>query len=211
MRIVPGGAVRGSLGCSEFDTAAVADATEISRSGEPQTRTYEHELGTIEVYLEPHAPAALLAIVSATDVARSLARLGGDLGMRRALIEPRVERVGADDRAGFDEIRAELGYLGPGPRDAVVFTDHDAPGIADLLEAALRTDAGFIGVVGSRRHVGHYVEELRDRGIGDEALARIRSPLGLDLGGRGAQEVALSIAAGLVAARYGRDGGWLDR
>jgi xanthine dehydrogenase accessory factor len=64
--------------------------------------------------------------------------------------------------------------------------------------------------MGSRRHVGPYVEALREMGLGDDELARIRSPLGLDLGGRSPEEIALSIASGLVAARHGRDGGWLD-
>jgi xanthine dehydrogenase accessory factor len=75
----------------------------------------------------------------------------------------------------------------------------------------LRSQVRFIGVMGSRRHVGRYVEDLRAAGFADADLARIRSPLGLDLGGRGPEEVALSIAAGLVADRYGRQGGWLDR
>jgi xanthine dehydrogenase accessory factor len=64
--------------------------------------------------------------------------------------------------------------------------------------------------MGSRRHVGPYVAELRERGFDDEQLGRIRSPVGLDLGGRTPDEIALSIAAGVVAARHGRDGGWLD-
>ena len=63
---------------------------------------------------------------------------------------------------------------------------------------------------GSRRHVGPYVETLRSMGFGDEDLARVRSPLGLDIGGQTPQEIALSIAAGLVAARTGRSGGWMD-
>ena len=95
-------------------------------------------------------------------------------------------------------------------RTDVIFTDHDAPGIADALSDALRTPARFIGVMGSRRHVGPYVADLRERGFDDEQLARIRSPVGLDLGGRTPDEIALSIAAGVVAARHGRDGGWLD-
>ena len=93
----------------------------------------------------------------------------------------------------------------------VVFTDHDAEGIADQLAEALRSPARFVGVMGSRRHVGPYVETLRARGLEDDDLARIRSPLGLDLGGRSPEEIALSIAAGVVAARHGRNGGWLDR
>jgi xanthine dehydrogenase accessory factor len=95
--------------------------------------------------------------------------------------------------------------------DEVVFTDHDAPGIADMLERVLRSPVRFVGVMGSRRHVAHYVEELRSRGLSDEELERIRSPLGLDLGGRRPEEIALSIAAGLVAANHDRGGGWLDR
>jgi xanthine dehydrogenase accessory factor len=55
------------------------------------------------------------------------------------------------------------------------------------------------------------VEPLRARGFGDAEMARVRSPVGMDLGGRSPAEIALSIAAGLVAARSGREGGWLDR
>ena len=65
--------------------------------------------------------------------------------------------------------------------------------------------------MGSRRHVGPYVEALRAMGFGDDDLARVRSPVGIDLGATSPEEIALSIAAGLVAARAGRDGGWLDR
>jgi xanthine dehydrogenase accessory factor len=95
--------------------------------------------------------------------------------------------------------------------DEAVLTDHDAPGVTETLAILLRSPVRFVGVMGSRRHVGHYVEELRSRGFGEDELARIRSPLGLDLGGREPEEIALSIAAGLVAARHDRDGGWLDR
>jgi xanthine dehydrogenase accessory factor len=64
--------------------------------------------------------------------------------------------------------------------------------------------------MGSRRHVGPYLEDLRAMGFDDDELARIRSPLGLDLGGRRPEEIAVSIAAGILASRHGRDGGWLD-
>jgi xanthine dehydrogenase accessory factor len=66
-------------------------------------------------------------------------------------------------------------------------------------------------VMGSRRHVAHYVESLAAMGFHEADLSRIRSPLGLDLGGRSPEEIAVSIAAGLVADRHGRQGGWLDR
>jgi xanthine/CO dehydrogenase XdhC/CoxF family maturation factor len=105
----------------------------------------------------------------------------------------------------------ELADLEVDAESRVVFTDHDAPGIAEALALVLRSPARFIGVMGSRRHVGPYVDELRAMGFGDDDLARIRSPLGLDLGGRRPEEIALSIAAGLVADANDRDAGWMDR
>ncbi len=194
MRIVPGGEVHGTLGCA----------------GEPGIRTYHHELGDVEVYLEPSRRAPALVVVSATDVARELARLAPSLGFAPILVETRPERV-TDADASSMPVARELGDVEIDARTRLVFTDHDAPGIAAALAGALRSPAPFIGVMGSRRHVGPYVEELRSMGFGDEDLARIRSPLGLDLGGRRPAEVALSIAAGLVADEYQRDAGWLDR
>jgi molybdenum cofactor synthesis domain-containing protein len=208
--IVPGGPLGGTLGCAEFDEAAIAIAPEILLAGEPQLRTLTHDLGEVEVLFEPELEPALLAIVSATDVARELQALGRRLGFTAALVEPRAERLTAGDRGLGWAVHGSLEELALDARSAVVFTDHDAPGIAEMLAGVLRSPAGFVGVMGSRRHVAPYLEELRSLGLGDEEVQRIRSPLGLDLGGQRPEEIALSIAAGLVAHRHGRAGGWLD-
>lgn len=207
MRIVPGGAVHGTLGCAEFDEAAVRDTAEIARSGTAQTRRYEHENGSVLVFFDPPAVRSRVVVVSATDVARAIRRHLADLDDVVVLVEPRADRLTGADRPAV----ASLGDAGIDGRTDVVFTDHDAEGIEDLLAEALRSPARFVGVMGSRRHVGPYVASLRAMGFDDAALARIRSPLGLDLGARTSEEIALSITAGLVAARHGRDGGWLDR
>ena len=206
MTIEPGGVVSGTLGCAEFDAAAVDAAQEVHREGRPEVRTFHHPEGDVEVFLEPFTGPIRLVLVSATDVARALRDVMERQGRVVVLVEPRSERLAAEDGAAvpFEDVELEA-------NDEVVFTDHDAPGITDMLERALRSPAHFIGVMGSRRHVGHYVEDLRSRGFGDDELGRIRSPLGLDLGGRRPEEIALSIGAGLVAARHERDGGWLDR
>ena len=211
MRIVPGGEVHGTLGCSEFDEAAAEIAVEVDRAGEPQTRTLHHALGDVEVYFEPHRPPPRLVVVSATDVARELRALLSRLGWESVLVEPRAERVTAEDRTTPGGVAASVEEVGLGPDDGVVCTDHDAPGVAEAVAAALRAGARFVGVMGSRRHVGPHLEQLRAMGFGEEDLARVRTPVGLDLGGRSAPEVALAVAAGLVAARHGRGGGWLDR
>jgi molybdopterin adenylyltransferase len=207
MSIVPGGEVHGTLGCAEFDAAAVEAAAEVQERGEPEVRTFHHEQGDVEVYLEPHGAPPRLVVVSATDVARSLRAEMERQGRLVLLIEPRTERIVPED----DPFVSSLDDVRLGPDDEVVFTDHDAPGISDMLTTLLRSPVRFVGVMGSRRHVAQYVEELRTRGFSDEDLGRIRSPLGLDLGGRRPEEIALSIAAGLVASRHDREGGWLDR
>jgi molybdopterin adenylyltransferase len=210
MSIVPGGPVSGTLGCAEFDEQAIADAAEVVASGEPQTRTLHHDLGDVEVFFEPHLPPKRLVVVSATDVARSLRGLAAPLGYRTILVEPRQERLTPADEAAVGGAAASLDDL-LDDRTALVFTDHDAPDVAGMLGAALRSPARFIGVMGSRRHVAPYLVDLRGMGFTEEDLARIRSPVGLDLGGRRPEEIALSIAAGLVAAENGRDAGWMDR
>jgi molybdenum cofactor synthesis domain-containing protein len=205
------GPLEGTLGCAEFDSAALRDAPEIMRSGRPETRSYSHELGTIEVFLEPRVNRPTLVVVSATPVALELLRLGRSIGYRTVLVESRSERVTAGHRSAADNVASTVDELSIGPETDAIHTDHDAPGVAQSVARLLRSPARFVGVMGSRRHVGPHVEELRARGLNEEDLARIRTPVGLDLGARTPAEIALSIAAGLVAARSGRGGGWLDR
>jgi molybdopterin adenylyltransferase len=209
LTVVPGGEVHGTLGCAEFDDAAIRDAAEVYAAGEPSTRTYRHEDGSVEVYLEPHRPRPTVALVAATDVARALRRHVEALGFDPVLVEPRAERLAPDDRTG--RTASALDDIDLGSDDVVVVTDHDMPGVAGVVAAALRTPARFIGVMGSRRHVGPYLDELRAMGFSDADLGRVRSPVGLDLGGRTPEEIALAIAAGVVADANGRGGGWLDR
>jgi molybdopterin adenylyltransferase len=218
IEVGPGGPLSGTLGCAEFDAAAVELAARVREEGVPTTARFSHELGELQVFAEPRTVEPLLVVVSATPVALELLRFARALGYRSVLVEPRVDRVLHEHRteAGsvLEDLAAAVGSGGHPPLDeraAVVLTDHDAPGVAETLAAALATPAGFVGVMGSRRHVGPHVDELRAMGVDDQALGRVRSPVGIDLGGKTPVEIALSIAAGLVAARTGRDAGWLDR
>jgi molybdopterin adenylyltransferase len=207
MLIVPGGEVHGTLGCAEFDAGAVVAAAEVAASGAPQTRVLHHDLGDVEVYLEPHLPLKRVLVISANDVARAVGSFLHRLGYGVILVESRIDRITEGDRPWSPSLEG----LQLDERCAVVFTDHDAPGVTEMLATLLGSTVRFIGVMGSRRHVAHYVQGLRDQGFSDEALARIRSPLGLDIGGREPEQIALSIAAGIVADANQRDGGWLDR
>jgi len=197
----------GTLGCSEFDAAALADAAHVAEAGAPVLRTYRHELGSIEAYIEPHAPAPSLVVFAATPIARSLLRLAPEVGFRTVLVETRKERLqGAEWPPAIESLDRVGAALGS--EVYAVHTDHDAPDLVQALEALLPKDPRFIGLVGSRRHTGHHLESLRAKGVSEDVIARIQSPVGLDLGASTPGEIALSILAGVVAVRKGRRGGW---
>lgn len=91
-----------------------------------------------------------------------------------------------------------------GPTDAVCVLTHDVKFDIPALVAALATDVGYIGAMGSRRTHADRVERLRDEGVSDADLERIMAPIGLDLGGRTPEETAVSITAEIIAGRTGR-------
>jgi xanthine/CO dehydrogenase XdhC/CoxF family maturation factor len=200
----------GTLGCSEFDSAALADADSVATAGVPQVRTYSHDLGSIEVYLEPYESAPTLVVFAATPVAKSLLRWAPEVGFRPLLVETRPMRLaGAEWPAHLSSLEDLSAAV---PDDIyVVHTDHDAEDMVAALDAVIRKKPRFIGLVGSRRHTGHHLEALRANGVPEEVIAKIQSPVGLDLGAVKAEEIALSILAGLVAVRRRGHGGWKQK
>ena len=207
LSVVPGGEVHGTLGCAEFDEQAIDAAAEVLAAGEPTTRVLHHEDGDVEVYLEPHRAPPRLFAVSATDVARALRRHLGALGYEVVIVEPRRERVAVDDHP----VVADLDGVALSERDAVVLTDHDAPYATAMLAHAARSPARFVGMMSSRHHVARHLDALRAMDVPDDVVARVHAPVGLDLGRKDAEGIALSIAAGIVADANGAGGGWLDR
>jgi xanthine dehydrogenase accessory factor len=199
--------IAGTLGCSEFDSAALADAARIAQSGAPQLRTYRHDLGSIEVYLEPYTATPILVVFAATPVANALLRWAPEVGFRPVLVETRAERLASGEWPGAITSLGSLQDILAGDVYAV-HTDHDAADLVQSLETLLQADPRFIGLVGSRRHTGHHLEALRAKGVPEDVIARIQSPVGLDIGARTPPEIALSILAGLVAMRRGGGGGW---
>jgi xanthine dehydrogenase accessory factor len=189
--MVRGASLAGTLGCSEFDSAALADSTAIAEAGAPQVRTYRHDLGSIDVYVEPYPAAPILVVFEATPVAQALVRWAPEVGFRTLLVEKLADLPAA--------LGGEL---------YVVHTNHDAEDLVQALEKVLPRKPRFIGLVGSRRHTGHHLEALRAKGVPEDVIARIQSPVGLDLGARTPAEIALSILAGLVAVRRGGSAGW---
>lgn len=200
----------GTLGCSEFDSAALEDAPRVADAGSPQLRTYQHDLGSIEAYLEPHATVPTLVVFAATPVARALLDWAPELGFRPVLVETRPDRLKGQAWPHAVTAMADVAAT-LGTDVYAVHTDHDAPDIVEALETLLPARPRFIGLVGSRRHTGHHLEALKAKGVSDDVIAQIQTPVGLDLGGVTPAEIAISILAGIVARRRGRSGGFIER
>ncbi|HVM19757.1 MAG TPA: XdhC family protein [Egibacteraceae bacterium] len=215
------GVLAGTLGCSEYDAIGIALAAEaLAGPAALRRRTGGPEAGDqpgVELFAEVHEPEPAVLVIGSNPVARAVAALARTLGRRAVLISP----GGDTDVAKGVEVKADdperyLLAAPPGDADAVVISDHDASWVEAVLRVALASDARFVGMLGSRRHAPAVVRRLRDAGIPDAHLERLRTPCGLDIGSRTAEEIALSIVAEIVAIERGRAGGplrvqWVDR
>jgi molybdenum cofactor synthesis domain-containing protein len=210
MLLGPGGPLTGTLGCSDFDTAVANEAAKIIAGGVSTVRTLEHDLGTIDVYLEPYTRRARLVVIGATPVALWLLRWGRDLGYEPILVENRSDWVTIEHREAAARVESTGEAISHSPPLDVVHTDHESPAVADQIAALLPLNPRFIGIIGSSRHTGGHIRQLNERGLDPEQIARIQSPVGLNLGAKTPPEIALSILAGLMRHRTGRRGEWLD-
>jgi molybdenum cofactor synthesis domain-containing protein len=145
-----------------------------------------------------------LVTISASPVSLMLLHWGRELGYRTVLVEPDDARISVDHRRHADRVAVSVDEAGIDPTCDVVATDHDIADLADHLAAALRSDARWIGLMGSPRHTAPHVAPLRERGFSDDQIARIERPIGLDIGSHTPAEIALATLAGLVADRNNR-------
>ena len=207
--------VLGSLGHPVLDEVAARDVLGELELGQTCVRHYgaggEQRMEDLTLFVESFAPQPRMLIFGAVDFTAALARVAKVLGYKVVVCDAR--RVFAT-RKRFpmaDEIRVEwpddvFDAYGPKlrPTDAVCVLTHDTKFDIPAVVRALATDVGYIGVMGSRRTHAKRVERLREAGVGDEGLARLMAPIGLDIGGRTPEETAVSVVAEIVAVRAGR-------
>jgi xanthine dehydrogenase accessory factor len=195
----------------ELDAVLAAEALQSESSSGATVRALRWRGDTARVFVEVFPPPLRLYIVGATHTAIPLCRMAKELGFRVSVIDARSifaseerfpeadERIHAWPEEAFEKVDLDAAAH-------VVTLTHDPKFDLPALAFALRSQAGYIGALGSRITHARRVAELREQGFSDAELARIRTPVGLDIGGRTPEEVALSILAEMVAARRGRDG-----
>jgi xanthine dehydrogenase accessory factor len=162
------------------------------------------ESGVVDgAFLHVFAPPVRLVIVGAVHVAQALARLAAELDLQVVVVDPRKAFATEERFPGVARVTlwpdAALAGLTLDARTAVITLTHDPKLDEPALAAALRSPAFYIGALGSKKTHAARLGRLRGDGFDDEALARIRGPVGLAIGARSAPEIALSILAEVVA------------
>jgi len=211
----------GTIGGGAGEAQAMADALDALHEGESRLVKYSFRGkdaddfgicgGEMRVFIEVVGVKPTLLIAGAGHVGQPLAQIGALLGFRTIVADDRPE-FASPKRFPFaaELIVAPLERLG----EKVRVTNHTYVVIATrgheqdeiVLRQMIRTPAAYIGLIGSRRKVKTLFNHLRAEGVSEETLARVRAPIGLDLGGRTPAEIAVSIIAEILMTRYGGEG-----
>ncbi|WP_138845113.1 XdhC family protein [Rhodococcus pyridinivorans] len=212
----------GQLASSRMYDAVVDDARgllEVGRSGTLHYGTDGERRGEgMSVFVNVFQPPPRLIVFGAIDFASAMARLGSFLGYTVTVCDargvfatearfPGAHEVIVDWPHRYLAAEAEAGRVDA--RTVITVLTHDPKFDVPLLEVALRLDVAYVGAMGSRRTHDDRMERLRETGLTEEELARLSSPIGLDLGARTPEETAVSIAAEIIALRWGGGGGRL--
>lgn len=210
----PGGS-EGSLGTTRLDDTIREDAIGMLAAGTTGFLHYGPEgerLGEgLEVFVLSYAPPAQMFIFGAIDFSAALVRVGKVLGYRVTVCDARPvfatkKRFPDADEVVVDWPHRWLEKQDVDERTVIAVLTHDPKFDVPALQVALRTNAGYIGAMGSRRTHEDRLVRLKEAGISDAECERLHSPIGLDLGARTPEETAISIAAEIVQARWGGSG-----
>ncbi|GAA4555945.1 XdhC family protein [Planotetraspora kaengkrachanensis] len=209
------GSSSGSLGSDRLDAAVDDDVRGMLAQGITGIRRYgaqgERRLDDLQVFVQSFAPAPRMLVFGAIDFAAAVAKIGKFLGYHVVVCDARPVFATAKRFPDADEVVVKwphdyLSTVQVDERTVICVLTHDPKFDVPLLEVALRTPAAYVGAMGSRRTHEDRLARLREVGLKDDDLARLRSPIGLDLGARTPEETAVSIAAELIQLRWGGTG-----
>jgi xanthine dehydrogenase accessory factor len=217
--------LEGNMESDRARSAIANDARGLLASGRSELLTYgpdgQRRGEGMRVFCAAYAPKPRMLVFGAIDFAAAVARLGSFLGYHVTVCDARPVFATLSRFPDAHEVvvqwphrylseQAAAGAIDP--RTVICVLTHDPKFDLPLLEVALRLpDVAYIGAMGSRRTHADLMERLRAAGLSDEELAHLSSPIGLDLGARTPEETAVSIAAEIIALRWGGGGGRLAR
>ncbi len=205
----------GTLGEPDLDRVVARDALGELESGLTSTRHYglhgEARQREVSVFVESFAAPPRMVIFGAVDFTAALVRIAKVLGYRVTVCDARavfatVLRFPMADEVVNDWPDRYLAKVGEelGPRDAICVLTHDHKFDVPAIAAAVKTGVGYLGAMGSRRTHEQRTQRLREAGLTDGEIARVMSPIGLDIGARTPEETAVAVCAEVIALRTGR-------
>jgi xanthine dehydrogenase accessory factor len=207
--------VLGGLGDADLDRVVTRDVEGELAAGLTATRHYglhgEARERDVSVFIESFAPPPRMVIFGAVDFTAALAKVAKVLGYRvtvcdaRPVFATRARFPMADEVVVSwpDRHLAEIGDQ-LGPRDAVCVLTHDPKFDVPAIVAALATNVGYLGAMGSRKTTDEREARLREAGVDRGGLSRVMAPIGLDIGARTPEETAVAICAEIISMRTGR-------
>jgi xanthine dehydrogenase accessory factor len=210
--------VTGTLGSSRLDDAVRDDARGLLQQGTTAVVHYgpdgERRGDDIAVFVASYAPRPRMIVFGAIDFAAAVARIGAFLGYRVTVCDARPTFATKRRFPDADEVvvawpHRYLAQIEVDERTVVCVLTHDPKFDVPLLEVALRLPLAYLGAMGSRRTNDDRTMRLKELGFTAADLARLHAPIGLDVGGRTPEETAVSIAAEIIAARWGGSGAQL--
>jgi xanthine dehydrogenase accessory factor len=216
MLVYPDGKFIGTVGGGELENRVIKAALESLKSGDAQTLSYTMADpsrgdpgvcgGTVEVFVEPILPPAMIVVIGAGHVGKAVVHLAKWLGFRVAVSDDRAEFCTPESVPGADvyypvamEKLAE--QLKITPQTYLIVTSRGSSVDAKGLPSLLGSEAAYIGVIGSKRRWLTTVKALKEQGMADELIAKVHSPIGLELNAETPEEIAVSIMAEVMMVK----------
>ena len=208
----------GGAGNGDLDRAIIEAARGMLEGGRTGTIHLgprgQRRMEDVAVFIQSFAPPPRMYVFGAIDFASAVARIGKFLGYRVTVCDARPVFATRERFPTADEIVVAWPdeFLKGAPADkrtVICVLTHDPKFDVPILVEALKTDAGYIGAMGSRRTHNNRTARLKEEGVTDEELSRVSSPIGLDIGARTPEETAVAIAAEIIALHTGHSGGRL--
>ncbi|MCC6615908.1 MAG: XdhC family protein [Anaerolineae bacterium] len=211
----------GTVGGGQMEALVIKEALDALAQGNARTVSYSlNDIaagdpgvcgGTVQIFIEPIGVSPTLLVIGGGHVGKALAELGKWMGFRVLLSDDRPEFCNEDYAPGLDgyyickasELPAQIKITA---QTHIAAVTRGLPIDIDLIPILLATDAPYIGLIGSRRRWALTVNALKERGLSEAEIARVRAPIGLELNAETPKEIAISIMAEITMLRRGGDG-----
>jgi xanthine dehydrogenase accessory factor len=214
------GSIFGTIGGGSLEGQVITDALAVIREEKP--RTFHHDLtgaqaagagmicgGILDVYIEPLIPTPTVFIFGGGHISLALSKISALAGFRVVVVDDRAQFASAERFPEADQVIAEafplaLPRLEVNRSGYLVIVTRGHASDREVLEWAVETPAGYIGMIGSRKKIREVYQHLEEKGIAREKLQRVFAPIGLDIGALTPEEIAVSIVGQMIQVRRGK-------